>query len=374
MANAIKKIRALKDTPELGALSASAKEQGKARLFASLGIEETATPSSFVAFPVWATGSFVSRPLAATAASLAVVFGGWMTTVSAAADSLPGDTLYSVKLITEQAQLKLASLDKQAVLHTEFAQRRMQEVAQLQEAAKTNPEKATYVQGTLEAYKKEVASATQSIQSLQQSGGNGAVLTVAVNVQEKLDVLDDVLTAAVEAQEGSGETVSDEVRSAQVTIQEAQGVVTEVAVVAHEEEGSQVSEREMRAMFTRELGDVQARQLFNAHRIAKLRDLVANNPQAFSQVTLPTSDEFAELAYTADHVLERIPDAMDSVAAGGFRNAFDILKQVDASLLVLEAKLAPIEFTVVQAINTPVPEPVLEEVVSTETAPLVSEE
>ncbi|MBP9828102.1 hypothetical protein KBC55_03015 [Patescibacteria group bacterium] len=366
MSNAIKKLRALKDAPELGALSASAQEQGKARLFASLGIEESQSPS-FMAFPAWATGAFVSRPLAASAASLAVVFGGWMTTVSAAADSLPGDTLYSVKIITEQAQLKLASLDKQAVLHTEFAQRRMYEVAQLQEAAKVDPQKNDYVQGTLEAYKKEVASATQSIQTLQQSAGNSAVLSVAVSVQEKLDVLDDALNATVGAQEGAGEVVSEDVRSAQATIQEAQGVVTEVAVVAHEEEGSQVSEREMREMFMRELGDVQSRQAFNLHRIAKLQGLIASRPEAFTQVAVPTADEFNELTYTADHVLVRIPDAMDSVAAGGFRNAFVILDQIDDALLGLEAQLAAVEFTVVQALAAPVAE-VVPEVV--ETVPL----
>jgi hypothetical protein len=65
---------------------------------------------------------------------LALVLAGGGGIVYASTDSLPGSPLYSVKRATEQVQLFLAPTGtKRAVLHIEFAQRRLEEVQALAE-------------------------------------------------------------------------------------------------------------------------------------------------------------------------------------------------------------------------------------------------
>ncbi|MFA5129301.1 MAG: DUF5667 domain-containing protein [Patescibacteria group bacterium] len=73
--------------------------------------------------------SLAKGPVAAVMAVIAVIFGGSFVSVRAAERSLPGDALYSLKLVTEQAQLALESSKTGKVkLKVEFAKRRIGEL------------------------------------------------------------------------------------------------------------------------------------------------------------------------------------------------------------------------------------------------------
>lgn len=68
-------------------------------------------------------------PVLATVSIVGVVLGGSIASVSAAEQALPGDTLYSVKLVTEQARLALTgSKSDKVVLKAEFTKRRAEEL------------------------------------------------------------------------------------------------------------------------------------------------------------------------------------------------------------------------------------------------------
>jgi hypothetical protein len=71
--------------------------------------------------------------------------GGWIASVSASYQSIPGDMLYGVKLATERVQIAVTEIrgekNKTAKLHTEFAARRAVEVQQVIERNK-EPEQA----------------------------------------------------------------------------------------------------------------------------------------------------------------------------------------------------------------------------------------
>lgn len=74
-----------------------------------------------------------------------VAVGGWIATVSASYNAVPGDALYNVKLATERVQLVAVEATgdktKTAKLHTEFAERRANEVKKVIEKNK-EPEQA----------------------------------------------------------------------------------------------------------------------------------------------------------------------------------------------------------------------------------------
>ncbi|MBI2099201.1 hypothetical protein HYT45_02160 [Candidatus Uhrbacteria bacterium] len=68
-----------------------------------------------------------------------IVFGSSVTTVSASLNSVPGDLLYPLKRITEEAQVRLTSnAEAKAELHIEFAGRRVQEVSKITDSNSGN--------------------------------------------------------------------------------------------------------------------------------------------------------------------------------------------------------------------------------------------
>ncbi len=80
--------------------------------------------------PLYARLARVMRgPALATFSITSVVLGGSIVSVSAAERAIPGDTLYSVKLVTEQARIALAGTKQDKVkLKAEFTKRRVAEL------------------------------------------------------------------------------------------------------------------------------------------------------------------------------------------------------------------------------------------------------
>ena len=74
----------------------------------------------------------VVRPVAAFILIGAIATSGWITSVSATQNCLPGETCYGVKLATEKTQelvVAVAGSDETATqMHLEFAKRRAEEV------------------------------------------------------------------------------------------------------------------------------------------------------------------------------------------------------------------------------------------------------
>lgn len=286
-----------------------------------------------------------ARTFGAAVASVALLLGGWLTTVQAASRSLPGDPLYGIKIITEQAQLRIASLEERAILHTEFAERRLQEAVVLEASGND----ATALEA-ITAFRAEVASANTTLQELQTTK-NGAAATTASAVEERLGALDSVLdqTVAVASAE-----VSTEAQAAKDASREVQSTAVSVVVDDHEEEGGEQSQREISAMFLREYGDVQARQEFDMHRVQVVRTAMQSNAAKLEGVTLPTDADLDVMEKAITGVGERIGDAMDNFALGGYRTAFELLRSLDGELLLMESRLAQAEVAITTALAAPV--------------------
>jgi len=76
--------------------------------------------------PIW------RRRWAVAVSTVLVVLLAGIGTVAASADALPDESLYAVKLATEQARIALASSDTdRSELHIEFAERRATEIAEM---------------------------------------------------------------------------------------------------------------------------------------------------------------------------------------------------------------------------------------------------
>jgi ElaB/YqjD/DUF883 family membrane-anchored ribosome-binding protein len=108
---------------------------------------------------------------------------GYFGSIGAVASALPGDMLYGIKNITEQAQLTFAtSDDARALLHAEFASRRASEVAALAEAGSGASEQNMNEAVTNLA--DEMKNVSTTMQAVKSDYGSGAV-TIAKAVDRQ---------------------------------------------------------------------------------------------------------------------------------------------------------------------------------------------
>lgn len=346
----LKQLKRLKHDPRVAVVDAKAVAKSWEQIAEAIGAADESVqtlpslPEMYFEYARWNASKYFSKPVAAGVFGVVVAASGWMTTVNAA-DSLPGERLYSVKMITEKTQLKLASLDRKAVLHTEFAGRRLQEASDLQEGDQEG-DSATLVHGAIEAYKQEVASAGESLRQLKDEGGETALAT-ATSVQQNLQVIDTTIDSV--AAESASAEASQEVLAAKEITKEVNEVATAVAVEVHEEQPTELSTQELKQMFKSDLGRIEARQRFDLERIDVIRAALKDDTVDYSGLTVPTNDELLGFEYPIVAVDSLLSRAMNNFAAGGFRSAFATLQEIDASLLGIEAKLAQIEITIMEA-------------------------
>jgi len=371
----LKQLKGLKHQPRFRAMDEEAVAKSWERVAEAIGADVAGSEPApslsamYLEYLRFNLSKYLSRPVVVGTFSLVVVASGWMTTVRAA-DSLPGEKLYSVKMITEKAQLKLVSLDKQAVLHTKFAGRRLQEASDLQEYSTNESKSASLVQGAIEAYKQEVSSATASLRQLKDEGST-TTLATATSVQQNLQAIDTTIDAVV-ADSVSAETTQEALAAKEIT-KVASEAATTVAVEIHEEGQTSLSAYELKQMFKSELGQIEARQRFDLERIEVIRAALADPTVSYTDFTVPTSDELLAYEYPIVAVDSLLSQSMNSFAAGGFRTAFATLQEIDTSLLAIEAQLAQIEITIMNARAQPpvvVEEEATEEVEVTEEAVL----
>lgn len=347
-------LRSLKDQANAGGFSVDARRVAKRALLSSIGADlaqvESTAPSLRTTYLFWLSRSFVSRPIAIGVAAVALATSGLMTTVSAAQDSVPGDALYSVKLVNERAQLQLASLDRRAVLHTEFAERRLREVAKLQSDSTTR--NSPLVTDTMNAYTQEVASANQNLRQLQASGDTTTIAT-ANEVDQKLASLDSTITNSttpVTSAEGSAA-----VEAAQTTTQVAQEDTVTVAVEAQKYDETGTSSVDLQAMFIRQFGAITTRKAFDLHRVTIIRTLLQQKPE-FATLGMTESD-LTRLERSINIAVADIAPAMDQFSAGGYRSAFDVLKHADTVLRGIESTIADMETSITAAMMPVVQDP-----------------
>jgi hypothetical protein len=348
VSNPLKQLKSLKHDPRFGGLDEAAKAASWAKIAAAIGVDEepeviAATPG--VSYGMWVLTQYLSRPLMAGAFSVAVIASGWLTTVRAA-DSLPGQKLYSIKMLTEQAQLKLASLDRRAVLHTEFAGRRLQEAADLQGSSTTEVDNGPLVRSAIEAYKQEVTSAGENLRQLKDEG-SGQALATATTVQQGLQAIDTAIDE-VAAESGTAEVTQEALVAKEVTNVVTE-VATAVAVEVHEEEQTEASAYDLKEMFKNGLGEIETRQRFDLERLEVIQAALADTTIDYSGLTLPDPETLLGYEYTIVAVDSGLSAAMNSFAAGGYRDAFERLQELDAALLQIEASMANIEINIMTA-------------------------
>jgi hypothetical protein len=177
-------------------------------------------------------------PVIATLSISTIALGGSIASVSAAESAIPGDALYSVKLVTEQARLAFTTdPNDKMVLKSEFTMRRVDELHTIVTTSVDNKDERA-AQAT-EILKRDLDTLKQQLVDAQADSDDtrkaaDAAKTVDKNTMEIVRGLDD-------AKKDLSPAVKEKVVAAQVQAADVGIKALEVLVDAHQNAGSSVT-------------------------------------------------------------------------------------------------------------------------------------
>lgn len=336
----ITQLKKLRIEPRAGYVGEEVRARGREKLMEAIAVQqEQATvwaPAATFEFIRFTFSDLLAKPVTALASFAVLVLGG-LTTVSAASQSLPGDTLYSVKIVSERAQLQLTGADKKAVLHTEFAERRLQELVKL---TNDNAPNQALVASTVDAFKSEVNSATQEIQNLQTSQSEGLLAQVSA-VNAKMSELSDSIALVPITNEPD---LSNDIQSTATTA--GQAVVTTV-VENYENTPQPTSGAELQKLFQARMNKIIQRRTQSIGRIA----VIEKNAKFYRT---SSRRETGALQTRIGLVSDQLSDASGYVVASGYRAAFESLGNAEGLMTSVESELSAIEFKLIEAAAEPI--------------------
>jgi hypothetical protein len=341
---AIQLLRKYKDAPEFGGdFTVEKRDRIWKRFCDQMGWDADEIRKSpaytlrdYAQYVFWGFRHVSLQPLAAGVSIFAIIFGGWITTVNASFDSVPGDVLYPVKLATERVQLTFAAnAGRRARLHSEFAGRRLQEAASISSSNKQGKDVRT--KAAFADFKTQVASAQAELKHVPAS----EMVGVAVTLDQKTDEFKSYLSQA----EGSvSESVRQDVKEAQQVAEQSGEEAVQVLVKAHEETGNGGSTEALQQTFKNRLQDVTKRSALVLGRLLTTEMVVGKMKQEESQERL--LGKIRATRFDVQVQAGEVADAMDRFAAGGYRTAFDTLEKISDVLDGAEDVVAEIEITV----------------------------
>ncbi len=335
----IAQLKGLKNHADTGWVNDVAQNNSRDGLMRAIGHnEDRVVLNAGGAYIRWNLMQTAVRPVGVGMIMLAFVFGGWFTSAKAAANSLPGDALYGIKIATEQVQLFVTSDDRRAVLHTQFAQRRLSEVQALQDSGDENADQ--YLIETVHALEAEMIKAGDALTQMKLSGDEDT-LTVASILDEKIGAINDEL----ELVSGQDEVVD----AAQEAADQVSEDAVDTIVDTHEAEETQESTQALDRSFKNEYTSLRSRQEFDLGRASTIRAVIEENELE----GIATNDELLHMEFIIGDATDDVGRAMGLAVAGGYRAAFDILRAADETLLEIEAQLVEIESAIMAAMSAP---------------------
>lgn len=171
----------------------------------------------------------VFRPSLIALSSFAVIFSGWIASVSASINSVPGDILYPLKRATEAAQMTLtAGTENKTALQVEFADRRLDEVSKITESANADSKNAD-VQYAVQEFKNNINNVKDNLDALKANASPATVAALAKMVDRKTDEYTTQLNRAAETLPAS---VQPNLESAKKAVEET-GVKAVEVMVSH---------------------------------------------------------------------------------------------------------------------------------------------
>lgn len=252
----------------------------------------------------------VVKPLAVLLIVAMVGTSGWIATVDAAYESLPGDILYSAKRVVEKTQITTASIlgnkTTETKLHAEFAKRRANEIKKV--SVGQDPKKAEIVSETVEDLKNEINDLTNKL-----AEGNEATLA-AQDLKEVKKNTDQVKVVLGEVKESMSliatstedKTVVQAISEVKDLAKDVSVKTVEVVVNKHLEGDNSVSKEEVKQMLDEAVKDTMSETLLKTENLVGVSNVVE---AVKSEVrVLDSASNTAFSASSSKDIAQRIAD------------------------------------------------------------------
>ncbi len=344
----IKKLEDCADHPYFGAMTDEQLESGWSKVALAIGADPKMeqpnyTWKDYSQYGVYLFRENMVRPLAVGFASLAILLGGWTGMVGASFDSVPGDVLYPVKIANEKVQLSLAFSDEQKTkLHVEFASKRLDEVVII--SSSDSSEKEEQVRIAMNSFTNEIETVNQKIEEMKVSDLEGAAELVKI-VDTKVAEYEDVLE---QSEVDFADAELTEIASAIEVVEEADTQVVEVMVENQEATQEEGDAEDLQKKFQRDWNEINNRTNLSVGRLASIEDILYEY-YLEGEVEYYTTVSEAETALR--EVKPELHDAMNIMAAGGYRGAFDIIQEIFEVLDGVEDQIATMELEIIAQVS-----------------------
>jgi len=340
-------LRKMKNAPEFGGwVQDEQVKAGWSRIARELGFEEKPQKWSYhwkdyAEYVGHLMQAHVLRPVSVGLSAFLVIFGGWVVTVNASFDSVPGDILYPVKLVTEKMQITFAaSSEQRARLHAEFAGRRLEEVVVITNSDREG--KPALVETAMEGFKSELAFANDELESVQSSSPSAAV-SLAVVLDHKTEEYEAVIS---QSESEIPEETKASVAEALVAVEETNQQAIDTLVQSHEATQEVETEEHLQQNFQQQYQDLKNRIALNIGRLSVIRGRL----ETAGNLTIDYATRIEEARVTLVGHDDSLADAEDMLAAGGYRRAFELLQEVEANISASEQIIVELEIEISTAL------------------------
>lgn len=298
--------------------------------------------------------SYVMKPVAVIVLVFSLVMGGWVTTVSASYNSLPGDAMYSVKLATENVQTTLASKPQETKLRAEFAGRRAEEVKKIVKSNLSKKEKKIKVEEAVTHLKKDLEQVKGNLDAMKNSApqpssvSTNQAVEVAKVVEQKTTEIQKTLEQTKEDLKVDVKTestpltgalsVQEQVKQATATTVETGVKAVEVMVEKHQADGAVIPAQEVKDAVDNKLKALEVK----VNQVETQINTIVTSTPAGVPTTRKEQQEAATLMAPAKEsavvAKEALNQAKDELAKDNFNGAMDKLRKGTALTQVAEVK------------------------------------
>jgi len=307
---------------------------------------------------------YVVRPIIFIGILASTVFGGWITTVYASYNSLPGDVLYPIKLAAENVQTSLANKPQEIKLRMENAGRRAGEVNKI---VKNNlPKKEVKVEEAVKHLKDDLEVVKVNLDSIKQDSATGksaetveiakAVDQKSIEIQKTLDqiktdmaanavsilALNAPVTAETVAAGLATDKVEDQVKKATAVMVEIGVKAVEVIVEKHQVNSAVIGKEEIKNLVDNKINALEV-------KVVGVEMEIKNMAVTSTAAVIPTKEEkkaqdvnqkiMEPVKISTEAAKTELTQAKESLAKEDLTGAMDSLKKTTILTQTAEIKV-----------------------------------
>ncbi len=305
----------------------------------------------------------VFRPVAVLLVVSIVATSGWVASVDASYNALPGDWLYPAKRAGEKTQVAVAGMigskKTETILHSEFAKRRASETKQL--VASKDPQKQEKVKESIQDLKNEIANVNQNLEEIKiASASNSVSANIVKDIKQDSEQVKNTLEevkATLLITSNINDTSSTKENA--VAINEVKDLAKDISVKAvevivtkHLEGDKTVSSEEVKQEINNTLQtassdaqqskqsviDVQAvvtAAKVGAKDLATQPTVLASTTAALNQkisdVAIITNNAAAQNKTVTDSVNKKVTEAVDALSKGDLSKVMEKMKEANTA-------------------------------------------